>query len=575
MSEKRISHVVGKGSLAHNNRIFSAKNVDRTRTSQNVVLMQMPLADAYSKLFDKAVERYNAKQSRKCRYIKPDYFTNLFNHKICDYTLTANNKQKSFYEDLVQVGDMHDTGCGTPDAETAKQCLTEYYEHYIKNNPNFFVFNAVIHMDEATPHLHINYIPIGHYEKGLDTRNAMAKALEEMGYTGVNAAAKWREHEREVFTEICKYNGFTIAEPLKSRGYNFTVDEYKNIQEEKKRLTRELQPLREMNLAAESETVRGNKIPLSNKIAVSSNEMVQLEQQKKAAAVQALDNQRERDSLEQYKQSLDKRESEISQKEEQSLNEQSERTNALNIRERVITEKEEKLSEILSEARQKKFNAEQLLERAEYDFKRAQQERDFQRDLNEKYSVLHDELFKEQNKNAKNNNILNRIRKALNIPEEDTKTDIAEKCKTLVEDRMAIENEYNSEIGLDNDIPQKSVPEMVKALSGHFKKKITEKGEEIAHCREKISVLSGIKEEFIKVVLALNMLVYTDKFSQGLSGISKALANGISRFIDKCFDRRGEFELINKSVLGSEIGDEMRNFEKEEHRNRNYNTYQR
>ncbi len=575
MSEKRISHVVGKGSLAHNNRIFIAKNVDRTRTSQNVVLMQMPLADAYSKLFDEAVERYNAKQSRKCRYIKPDYFTHLFNHKICDYTLTANNKQKSFYEDLVQVGDMHDTGCGTPDAETAKQCLTEYYEHYIKNNPNFLVFNAVIHMDEATPHLHINYIPVGHYEKGLDTRNAMAKALEEMGYKGANAATKWRECEREIFTEICISHGFTIATPNKSRGYNFKCEEYREIQEEKKRLTRELQPLREMNLAAESETVRGSKIPLSNKIAVSSNEMVQLEQQKKAAAVQALDNQRERDSLEQYKQSLDKRESEISQKEEQSLNEQSERTNALNIRERVITEKEEKLSEILSEARQKKINAEQLLERAEYDFKRAQQERDFQRDLNEKYSVLHDELFKEQNKNAKNNNILNRIRKALNIPEEDTKTDIAEKCKTLVEDRMAIENEYNSEIGLDNDIPQKSVPEMVKALSGHFKKKITEKDEEIAHCREKISVLSGIKEEFIKVVLALNMLVYTDKFSQGLSGISKALANGISRFIDKCFDRRGEFELINKSVLGSEIGDEMRNFEKEEQRSRNYNTYQR
>ncbi len=121
MSEKRISHVVGKGSLTHNNRTFTAKNVDRSRTSQNVVLVQIPLADAYSKLFDSAVERYNSKQSRKCRYIKPDYFTHLFNHKICDYTFTANNKQKSFYEDLVQVGDMHDTGCGTSDAETAKQ----------------------------------------------------------------------------------------------------------------------------------------------------------------------------------------------------------------------------------------------------------------------------------------------------------------------------------------------------------------------------------------------------------------------------------------------------------------------
>lgn len=96
MSEKRISHVVGKGSLAHNNRIFSAKNVDRTRTSQNVVLMQMPLADAYSKLFDEAVERYNAKQSRKCRYIKPDYFTHLLIIKSAIIRLLPTTSRKAF-----------------------------------------------------------------------------------------------------------------------------------------------------------------------------------------------------------------------------------------------------------------------------------------------------------------------------------------------------------------------------------------------------------------------------------------------------------------------------------------------
>lgn len=575
MSEKRISHVVGKGSLTHNNRTFTAKNVDRSRTSQNVVLVQIPLADAYSKLFDSAVERYNSKQSRKCRCIKPDYFTHLFNHKICDYTLTANNKQKSFYEDLIQVGDMHDTGCGTPDAETAKQCLTEYYEHYIKNNPNFFVFNAVIHMDEATPHLHIDYIPIGHYEKGLDTRNAMAQALSEMGYKGVNAAVKWREHEREVFTEICKSHGFEIAVPNKSRGYNFKCEEYREIQEEKKRLTEELQPLREMNLAAESETVKGSKIPLSNKIAVSSDEMALLKQQKKAAAVQALDNQRERDNIECYKQSLDKREAEISEKEEQSLKEQTDRTNDLNVRERFIFEKEIKLSELIGEAHQKKYDAEQLLQRAESDFKRAQQERDFQRDLNKKYSALSDELFKERSDNVKNQNLLSRIRKALHIPDEDTKTDIAEKCKTLIEGSTAITDEYITEIGLNNESSRKSIPEMVRALSEHFKRRLAEKDEEISRCRQQISVLSVIKQEFIKVVLALNMLVYTDKFSQGLTGISKALANGISRFIDKCFESRGELELINKSVLGSEINKEMQTFEKEEQRNRSYNNYQR
>lgn len=43
MEGKRISHEVGKGSLTHNNRVFSAKNIDPTRTPQNVVLVRIPL----------------------------------------------------------------------------------------------------------------------------------------------------------------------------------------------------------------------------------------------------------------------------------------------------------------------------------------------------------------------------------------------------------------------------------------------------------------------------------------------------------------------------------------------------
>lgn len=204
----------------------------------------------------------------------------------------------------------------------------------------------------------------------------------------------------------------------------------------------------------------------------------------------------------------------------QSLKEQTDRTNDLNVRERFIFEKEIKLSELIGEARQKKYDAEQLLQRAESDFKRAQQERDFQRDLNKKYSALSDELFKERSDNAKNQNLLSRIRKALHIPDEDTKTDIAEKCKTLIEGSTAITDEYITEIGLNNESSRKSIPEMVRALSEHFKRRLAEKDEEISRCRQQISVLSVIKQEFIKVVLALNMLVYTDKFSQGLTGIS-------------------------------------------------------
>ena len=82
-----------------------------------------------------------------------------------------------------------------------------------ERNPNFYAFNAVMHLDEATPHLHIDYIPIGHFSKGLDTKNAMAKALEEMGYgSGKDAINRWRMSEREVLNKICQAHGIEITE---------------------------------------------------------------------------------------------------------------------------------------------------------------------------------------------------------------------------------------------------------------------------------------------------------------------------------------------------------------------------
>ena len=51
MSEKRISHCQGKGSLTHNNRKFNAKNVDDTRTKDNIVFVQQPIEEAYEHLF--------------------------------------------------------------------------------------------------------------------------------------------------------------------------------------------------------------------------------------------------------------------------------------------------------------------------------------------------------------------------------------------------------------------------------------------------------------------------------------------------------------------------------------------
>ncbi len=558
MSEKRISHVVGKGSLTHNNRCFFAKNVDISRTPQNVEIIRIPLAKAYDDLFSKSVERYNDKQTRKCRRIDTDYFFHLFTHKVCDYTLVANNKQKSFYEDLVQVGDIHDTGCGTPDAEIAKQCLIEYAEHYIKNNPNFYVFNAVIHMDEATPHLHINYIPVGHYSKGLDTRNAMAKALEEMGYTGINAATKWREHERTVFTEICKSHGLEIAAPQKSRGYNFTVDEYKDIQEEKKRLTEELQPLREMELAADESVIVGKKQLLSHNITVTPEELQQLETQKKAVAVQQIDNQREKKHIERREEDLHKREAEVSA-------DLTERTKELDERETGISQKEERLASLISEAEQLKYDADILHERAEHDFERAKEQREFQRDLNQKYSELSDKLCQSERENFNAARQFKKIRDALNIPYTATNEEAVERCREIVDEKQQLEQCISKELHLSYQ-QRKSIklPDMLKMLIDNFKDKL--KTAEIEN-EENKSVIGSLREafanlknEFIKVVLGINTLVYDKKYSSGLSGFSKALAKGISLFIDKCFEQREEFDLIDKCEIDNQIKENMQLF---------------
>ena len=252
MSAKTISMCQGKGSLSHNNRTFSAKNIDKSRTHDNITFTKQSLKQAYNELFGEAVERYNAKQKRNDRKVD-DYFKHLFNREPSMSVLTGKNKQKSFYEDLVQIGTKDDTGVGMPDANIAKTCLIKYMEGFKDRNPNFHVFNAVLHLDEATPHLHIDYIPIGHFKNGIDTRNAMAKALEEMDYgKGVDAINRWRLSEWGVLRNICESNGIEISEPQKSRGYSFTTLEYGEYKDTIKQLeTAKSQAENECNVVKE------------------------------------------------------------------------------------------------------------------------------------------------------------------------------------------------------------------------------------------------------------------------------------------------------------------------------------
>ena len=126
MNPKSISHCQGKGSLSHNNRVFKPKNVDSTRTQDNIIFIQEPIEQAYEKCFGEAIKRYNVKQKRNDRKIKESYFEYTFKHKPCNTVVTSSDKRKSFYEDLVQIGTMDDTGVGSVDGNIATDCLFDW-----------------------------------------------------------------------------------------------------------------------------------------------------------------------------------------------------------------------------------------------------------------------------------------------------------------------------------------------------------------------------------------------------------------------------------------------------------------
>lgn len=559
MTSRTISICQGKGSIGHNNRAFHTKNTDPARTKNNIVFVREPIGIAYDKLFAEAVERYNANQKRSDRKIKSGYFEYQFGQSVTETKLTSPDKRKSFYEYLIQLGTMEDTGVGTEAAEKATACLCEYMRGFSERNPNFYVFNAVIHLDEKTPHLHIDYVPVGHYKRGVDTQNGIAQALKEMGYgSGKNAIAKWRQSEYLVFRRICEEHGFLISEPKKSRGVSFAVEEYKEIQHEKERLSAELQPLREMELAVNEANIVGKKQLLSHNITVSPEEFEQLEQQKKAVAVQSIENSREHNVIEQKMLLLDEREADIAVKENESLSRLADRSSQLDKRESEITMSEHRIIETLSDAQRKNDEAERKMESADRMYEK-------QIELNKKYSELEREIQNVKRERDRKSMEIRHIYQALGIPYNDEKTDAEEKINGIRDELHTIDQLLSDELRLSWSQMKNTTPlEMLHMLIDRFKNRISEADKELEESRsviEKIKEqLSFIKQEFIKVVLAVNTLVYSDKYCRGLSGLSKALATGISFFTDSTFKKLGEYDSINKCAIDDEIRENMNHF---------------
>lgn len=219
-TQKSISGIIGKGSIRHNNRDFYAANVNKDRTKDNIVLCKQDIHEAYHELFDKPLSEYNSKQKRKDRRI-PDYYEHI----------RLSKQEKLFYEVIFQIGDMKDTAVGTEDGELASKILQQFYTKLQENNPHIHIFNAVIHMDEATPHLHIDFIPVATGNKrGLSTKNSLSKALEQQGFKSegkLNTCSKlWIDSEKKRLAECMAEHG--IEHEVKGiHRSNLSVEEYK------------------------------------------------------------------------------------------------------------------------------------------------------------------------------------------------------------------------------------------------------------------------------------------------------------------------------------------------------------
>lgn len=221
-----ISIELGKGVLKHNNRNFIAENVDKDKTKNNVEYKKIPLEEAYHTLFDGALQRYNDKQKRADRKID-----NYLEH------IQKGKQEKPFYEIIVQVGNRDDMGVGSPNERLAKRILEDYLRRFEERNPNLFVFNAVLHMDEATPHLHIDFIPYTtRSTRGLDTRVSMKKALEEQGFVGSGRSdtetMAWLQSEKEALAYIMKNHGIEWENQGNNHEHH-SVLEYKREQRSK------------------------------------------------------------------------------------------------------------------------------------------------------------------------------------------------------------------------------------------------------------------------------------------------------------------------------------------------------
>lgn len=270
--KRTISAMSGDGVVAHNRRTYIAENVDQTRTHLNIEYCYTPIEQAYHELFDEAQAEYNAKQKRKDRRIENYY------EKICN-----GDQEKPFYEVIFQVGNKDDMGAASENGALAKKILDKFYHSFLERNPQLHVYSAHLHMDEATPHLHIDFIPFTTGSKrGLSTRVSLKQALADQGIIGEGRSLierdLWVQKEKESLAEIMLEHGIEWEQKGEHKEH-LSVLEFKREKrkEELAELEQSIERVQQKQVSIKAvEQIEMKPLPLTSKVAVDKEDFQNL-----------------------------------------------------------------------------------------------------------------------------------------------------------------------------------------------------------------------------------------------------------------------------------------------------------
>lgn len=214
----------GSGNIKHNKREqdIPTKNIDRDLSHFNVTLIDEPIKEVYHMVFDESVRAYNSRQKRNDRKIN-DYYTKINN----------DNKTKTFQELVIQVGNRDEK----LDMKTYNQIYEDFLNRFNNENPQLCVFGAYIHHDEpnGTPHLHLDYIPVAEYDKGMSKRVANNRAIRQMGYSDWR---EWKDRQFDLLEEVCQKHDIQRRN-MGNKERHMPLDVYRQLQREKERVREE------------------------------------------------------------------------------------------------------------------------------------------------------------------------------------------------------------------------------------------------------------------------------------------------------------------------------------------------